>query len=75
MPRLPYDLVAIEADKILVKMVCAPSWRAHEFFERYLLFITACGWTDLEFDMETLRRVDAAWDLMARLRERKIILN
>jgi hypothetical protein len=75
MPRLPYELVSIEADKILMKMVCAPNWRAHEYFERYLLFITACGWTDLEFDNETLRRVDAAWDLIFRGRNRKIVLN
>lgn len=75
MPRLPYELVVIEADKILLQMVLAPDWRAHEYFERYLLFITACGWTDLEFDAETLRRVDAAWDLIIRSRERKIVLN
>jgi hypothetical protein len=75
MPRLAYELIVIEADKLLLKMVCAPPWEAHEYFERYLVFITACGWTDREFDNETLRRVDAAWDLIYRGRTRKIVLN
>jgi len=75
MPRIPYEIVSIEAEKILFKMVLAPSYDAFEYYDRYIVFINACGWTDREFDTETLRRVDAGWELIMIRRERKLVLN
>jgi len=67
MPRIPYEIVAIQADRIIFQMVVAPTMRqAIYYWDLYIDFITACGWTDREFDTETLRRVDAAWENLKR---------
>lgn len=62
MARIPYDIVAIEANRIIIKMVLAPSWEAYYYWELYISYISVCGWTDQEFDAETMRRIDAAWE-------------
>lgn len=62
MVRLPYDIVVIEADRLIIKMALAADWeRSIYYWEQYLAYIEACGWTDYEFDKETLKRIDAAW--------------
>jgi hypothetical protein len=67
MSRIPYEVVVIEADRLIVRMAIAPTPRqAGHFWNLYIGFITACGWTDREFDLETLRRVDAAWENLRR---------
>ena len=67
MPRIPYEIVAIQADRIIFQMVVAPTMRQTIYYwDLYIDFITACGWTDREFDTETLRRVDAAWESLKR---------
>ncbi len=67
MARIPYEMVAIEADRLIVRMAIAPNpGQASHFWDLYIGFITACGWTDREFDLETLRRIDAAWENLRR---------
>jgi hypothetical protein len=67
MSRIPYELVVIEADRLIVRMAIAPTLRqASHFWNLYIGYIAACGWTDQEFDSETLRRVDAAWENLRR---------
>lgn len=67
MPRVPYEMVALEADRLIIRMVIAPTPRqASYYWELYLGYISACGWTDRELDQETLRRIDAAWDNIRR---------
>lgn len=62
MVRLPYEVVALEANRMIVRMALAPTLRLSiHYWQRYIQFITACGWTDREFDKETLRRIDANW--------------
>ena len=62
MVRIPYELVALEADRIIVRMVLSPNLRMVDYYwDLYINFITACGWTDRELDKETLRRIDANW--------------
>jgi len=62
MPRLPYEIVAFEAERIIIKMVIAPEWEWPEHWDTYISYIEACGWTRWEFDNETLKRVDRAWE-------------
>lgn len=31
-------------------------------FKIYSCYLEACGWTEQEFDAETLRRIDSNWD-------------
>lgn len=67
MARIPYEIVAIEADRLIVRMVLSYEVGLSLYYwELYLGYITACGWTDREFDLETLRRVDAAWENIKR---------
>lgn len=62
MSRIPYEIVAVEANRLIIRMAIAPTWqRANYYWNLYLEYITACGWTDQEYDRETLRRIDAAW--------------
>lgn len=63
MARVPYEVVAIEADRIIMKMVIASSWdEATYYWDVYLGYITACGWNNKSYDEETLKRVDNSWD-------------
>ena len=67
MPRIPYEIVAIEANRILIKMAITSSWEeSYHFWDLYLEYIDACGWTDREFDRETLRRIDLNWEISKR---------
>lgn len=68
MARIPYDSMAPEANRFIINMVSASSWEeAYEYWDQYNDFIETCGWTDREFDLETIRRVDAAWEHIKRL--------
>lgn len=66
MGRVPYDVVVIEADKLWLRMVIAPTWDSYHHWDVYTAFIEACGWTEREFDREMLRRIDLAWDNIRR---------
>lgn len=61
MTKVPYDLIAIEADRLIIRMVLS-SLYGYTFYLKYLLYLSACGWTDKEFDLETLRRIDCSWE-------------
>lgn len=64
MSRVPYEIVAAEADRIIIRMVIAPTLEGmYYYWDLYIAYIEACGWTDQEFDKETIKRVDAAWIL------------
>lgn len=67
MTRIPYDSMAPQANRFIINMVSAPSWEeAYDCWDQYIDFIETCGWTDREFDLETLNRVDAAWEQIKR---------
>ena len=57
--RIPYELMVIQVNAIIIGMVVSSDIR---LWEGYLFLLDACGWTDQEYDQETLRRIDAAWD-------------
>lgn len=67
MARIPYDSMALEANRFIINMVKASSWEeAFSCWDQYIDFIEKCGWTDREFDLETIKRVDAAWEQIKR---------
>lgn len=67
MPRVAYEIVAVEAERLIIRMALAPTIRqAIHYWRRYVEYIEACGWTDREFDLETLKRIDAAWESLRR---------
>lgn len=60
---VPYDVIAIEADRLIVRMALSPDYDlSYYFYSKYVLLITACGWTEIEFDREMLKRIDRSWD-------------
>lgn len=63
MPRIPYEMVAIEADKILGKILSTKDPdKISMYYDQYLDYLKATGWTDEEFDRETSKRVDRGWE-------------
>jgi len=67
MSRVPYENVAAEADRIIVKMALASTWeRAIYYWDMYIEYIESCGWSNQEFDNETLQRIDVAWSNIKR---------
>lgn len=62
MSRTSYEIVAYEADQLTIRMATASSIRQIDFYwDAYLNLLRATGWTDQEFDKETLRRIDEYW--------------
>lgn len=55
--KLPYDIIVIEAFKLIDDAVISYD----SDLSKYLDYIEACGWTNLEFDLETLKRIDCNW--------------
>lgn len=68
--KLPYDSIAMVADRLVMLAVVSPEPRT--YMDHYYDFLMSCGWTDRSFDQETLRRVDAAWE---RLHRKPIVWN
>jgi hypothetical protein len=67
MARISYEIVAFEADRLIVRMALAPSLQLMDFYwGAYLNLLHSSGWTDQEFDKETLRRIDEYWQRKLR---------
>lgn len=62
MPKLPFDLISAEANKLLDKAIFGRTEEeVHEAYETYVAFLEASGWSVPEFDDEALRRIDEGW--------------
>lgn len=61
--RIPYELISIEADKLIIRSLIS-ELHYYKYYKLYLNFLEACGWTDKEYDEETLKRIDRNWDLL-----------
>lgn len=63
MKKIPYEIVEVEASKILQRMLSAQdSIESSNIQEEYFQYLNACGWTLEEYDQELMKRVDADWD-------------
>ena len=60
--KIPYDLVAIEANKLIVRMALSSYIDYSNNYKLYLFYIEACGWDDSSFDKELLKRINSNWD-------------
>ena len=60
MKKIPYDLIAIEADKLISRMALYSEEK--NYYTLYLLYINACGWSEQDFNLETLSRIDSSWE-------------
>jgi len=57
--KLPYEAFVSRADHLIVQMIISSD--PMYYWDQYTLLLEACGWTDQEFDAETLRRIDIYW--------------
>ncbi len=56
-------MVAIEANKLLTKMLTATSVdEMKKYHDQYLAYLEAHGWDDWTYDQTTLERVNEGWD-------------
>jgi hypothetical protein len=63
MPRIPYEQIAPEANKLFIKMTSADDLKALRYWwEAYVSLLQAAGWDPVSFDQETARRVDEGWE-------------
>jgi hypothetical protein len=62
MDKLPYEQIAIEANKLLDKAIHAPSLEVMKhWYEQFTIFLASAGWTAAEFQEEELRRLEPGW--------------
>ena len=63
MARLPYASIAPEANRLYQQMTSSPNLEKLRFWwEVYVDFLKAAGWTPLEFDQEAAKFIDEGWD-------------
>ena len=63
MLRVPYEQVAMQVDHFINQMATSRSMeQGYYYWSMYTSFLEGCGWSDLEFDNETLRRIDLSWE-------------
>lgn len=64
-----YDLIVVEADRLILKMLVAymrnDLLACVEARATFLALLSGCGWSEKDFDAETLKRVDANWSYIA----------
>jgi hypothetical protein len=61
--KVPYDIISVEANKLLQKMAITHDLKTISYWwDIYVSLLEASGWTPIEFDQETAKRVDAGWD-------------
>jgi len=62
MPRIPYERIVTEADKLFQKVTMARDIKTMRYwYDAYVAFLKAAGWDPVSFDQEMQRRVDADW--------------
>ena len=63
MPRIPYDQIAPEANKLFIRMATATDINTLQYWhDAYASLLEAAGWDPVSFDNETQKRVDEGWD-------------
>jgi len=62
MNRIPFEIVFIEADRLICLMAESSMEMASYYLDQYNLYIESCGWTNQEFDNELLKLIDNSWD-------------
>jgi hypothetical protein len=63
MNRIPFDIMLLEADRLICLMATASSIdMAYYYWEQFDVYIEACGWSNMAFDQELLIRIDSSWE-------------
>jgi hypothetical protein len=60
--KLPFEQLEPEANRLLQKMTSARDLETiNHWWDTYVAFLAAAGWTPMEFDRATLKQVDEGW--------------
>ena len=63
MQKLPYERIAMEADKLHDKAIMSDNEQdLYDRYKVYLEYLDACGWTHADYELEMSKRVDSGWD-------------
>jgi hypothetical protein len=63
MPKIPYERIAPEANKLIMKMTAAPDLETADYYwDAYVSLLEAAGWDTASFDRESAKRVEEGWD-------------
>lgn len=63
MPKVPYELLAPEANKLILKMTLAKDLKTISYWwDVYVSLLANSGWDPISFEQEEARRTDAGWD-------------
>lgn len=61
--RIHYEIMEDLVVEIIQLMVLSSNEDVtNNLFQLYLEYLSECGWTDQEFDAETLSRIDSSWE-------------
>jgi hypothetical protein len=62
-PKIPYERIAPEANKLFQKMTEAKNMdEADRLYDLYVALLESAGYSPTSFDQEQLKRVDQDWD-------------
>jgi hypothetical protein len=63
MPKVPYERLAPEANKLIEKMTAARDLKTISYwYDIYVSLLEAAGWDPISFDREAIKRIDEGWE-------------
>lgn len=61
--RVPYEIVAAQAEQLYQKVLDSTSAEEMvKYYDAYIDFIKACGWSIQDYDNEQLKGIDTSWE-------------
>lgn len=66
MTKIPFGYVAERVHRLReLSAIFASTVLASDLLDELDSYLTACGWTEFEFDSEELKRIDSNWETVA----------
>jgi len=63
MAKIPYEQIAPEVDRLVIKMVKSKDFQEVNYWvDVFNLYLEATGWDERSFEKEQLKRIDEGWD-------------
>jgi len=63
MNKIPYDRIAPEIDRLIIKMAQTSSFQElNELIQIFDAYLEATGWDHESFDEEYMKRIDEGWE-------------
>lgn len=59
--RVPYEIVEVKVWELTERLIGVSDETMLDILDQIDDWLHACGWTDVEFEYETMLRVDKGW--------------